>query len=209
MVTTLRPAVADGIITILQGFESRPTRVASGRLLVGPLILAPLFEYLVWTRVLCVVLAMLLVDGWHVVSNIWTLQRRRLPTLLCTFTFTRVLKWCHIIPVIIMFFNLWLYCVWPFRIHCYFHYFTPKMVSSIDFYSRPYNRWAVLVGSTDSHFYFIFLTHISPMYHKLHFNLRYFTAVIWYMCVIARRSYQRHDSLAIEFREALCVCVIA
>jgi len=43
MVTTLRPAVADGIIMILQGFESRQTRAASGqlraaseRLLVGP-----------------------------------------------------------------------------------------------------------------------------------------------------------------------------
>ena len=35
-VTTLRPGAADGIGTVMQAFESRPTRAASGRLLVGP-----------------------------------------------------------------------------------------------------------------------------------------------------------------------------
>ena len=35
-VTTLRPAAADGIGTVMQRFESRLTRAASGRLLAGP-----------------------------------------------------------------------------------------------------------------------------------------------------------------------------
>ena len=35
-VTTLRPGVADGIGTVMQGFESQPTRAASGRLRTVP-----------------------------------------------------------------------------------------------------------------------------------------------------------------------------
>ena len=34
-VTTLRPGAADGIGTVMQGFESRQTRAASGRLWAG------------------------------------------------------------------------------------------------------------------------------------------------------------------------------